>query len=127
MCSVACRLYTLRARRHERYGLWLLHAIAVPLGVLVFPLGYFLCFHPVGGSLVQFVYRNIIKRCCGHMTSLNFDGEPSMTLLRATAPMSNRISQPSTTFFYVPHSDQPSEGSHAAVSDTGYGSTSLLH
>ena len=30
MCSVACQLYTLRARRHELYGLWLLHAIAAP-------------------------------------------------------------------------------------------------
>ena len=127
MCSVACRLYTLRARRHELYGLWLLHAIAVPLGVLVFPLGYFLCFHPVGGSIVQFVYRNIIQKCCRHMTSLDFDGEQSLTLLRATAPASNRISQPSTTFFFASHSDQPSKGSHPAVSDTGYGSTSLSH
>jgi hypothetical protein len=102
-----------------------LHALAVPLGVLVFPLGYFLCFHPVG-TITQNVYRNIIRKCCRHMSSLNYNREQSVTLLRATAPVSNRISQPSFTYFFVPHSDQPSEGSHP-VSDTGYGSTSLIN
>ena len=127
MCSAACRLYTLKSRQHERYGLWLLHALAVPLGVLVFPLGYFLCFHPVG-TITRIIYRNIIHKCCKHMPSLNYDGEQSMTLLRATAPASNRISQPSSTFFFVPHSDQLSEESNTKpVGDTGYGSTSLSH
>ena len=126
-CSVACRVYTLMYRQHEQYGLWLLHALAVPLGVLVFPLGYFLCFHPVG-TTARVVYRKVIQKCCKHIPSLNYDGEQSMTLLRATAPASNRISQPSSTFFFVPHSDQLSEGSHVhPVSDTGYGSTSLSH
>ena len=31
MCGVARQVYTLKSRQHERYGLWLLHALAVPL------------------------------------------------------------------------------------------------
>ena len=65
MCSVACRIYTLKTRRHQLYGLWLTHALSVPIGVLVFPLGYFLCFHPVG-KIAQIVYKTMVRKCCKH-------------------------------------------------------------
>ena len=54
--------------------------------------------------------------------SLNHE-DPNMTLLHATAPISNRVSQPSSTYFIVLHPDQLSERSHP--DNTGYGSTSL--
>ena len=102
-CSIACRIYTLWSQRHELLGLWVTHALVVPLGALVFPLGYLLCFH----QIAQIVYRNIVRRCCTceYNTSVN-DEEQSRTLLRATAPTSSRISQPSSTFFIVPHPDE---------------------
>ena len=124
LCSVTCRLYTLESRRHQLYGLWLTHALSFPIGVLVFPLGYFLCFHPVG-KIARKVYKKVVVKCCRHTdnTSLNRAEVPSITgIYRATAPRSNRISQPSHTFFAVPHSDVLSE-KLPLVSDTGYGST----
>ena len=124
MCSAACRVYTLWSRQHKYYFLWLSHALAVPLGVLVFPLGYFLCFHPVG-KIAQILYRKITHKCCKHKMSFDYDEEQNTTL-HATAPRSNRISQPSSTFFFVPHPDELSERS-TRISDTGYGSTSQSH
>ena len=115
MCSVACRLYTLQTGRHQLYGLWLTHALSVPIGVLVFPIGYLLCFHPVG-RIAQIIYT-----FCRHRMLLNPDEGQNMTL-QSTAPRSNRISQPSHTFFFVQHSDVQSERT-PLISDTGYGST----
>ena len=105
LCSVVCRIYTLKTRRHQLYGLWLLHALSVPLGVLVFPLGYFLCFYPVG-TIAQTMYKKIARNWFKQSMSQNSDEEQSLTF-GATAPRSNRITQPSYTFFVVPH---PSEG-----------------
>ena len=119
LCSVACRLYTLQSHRHQLYGLWLTHALSFPIGVLVFPLGYFLCFHSVG-KIVQKVFKNLALKCRRHNTSLSRVEIPSITgIHRATAPRSDRISQPSNTFFVVPHSDVLSENS-PIMSDTGY-------
>ena len=125
MCSVACRLYTLQTGRHQLYGLWLTHALSVPIGVLVFPIGYLLCFHPVG-KIAQIIYKKFAHKFCKHKMLLNPDEGQSMTL-QATAPTSNRISQPSYTFFFVPHSDVLSEKSPLISDHTGYGSTSLSH
>ena len=63
MCSLTCRLYTLLHRRHQLYGLWLVHALAVPIGVLVFPLGYLLCFYPVR-RIAQNIYETVGFKCC---------------------------------------------------------------
>lgn len=120
MCSVACRLYTLRSRRHQLYGLWLTHALSVPIGVLVFPLGYFFCFHPVG-NIANKIYKKIAHRCCRHRPSPIHVETQSITR-KATAPRSDRISQPSYTYFDVPHPEVKSETS-PLISDTGYGST----
>ena len=125
MCSVACRIYTLKTRRHQLYGLWLTHALSVPIGVLVFPLGYFLCFHPVG-KIAQIIYKKMARKCCKHKVRFNTVEVQNVTT-HATAPKSNRITQPSYTFFDVPHpsgSTVSSEQSPLNIgSDTGYGST----
>ena len=124
LCSVACRVYTLKSRRHEQYGLWLAHALAFPIGALVFPLGYLLCFHPVG-QIVQKTFKKVAVKCCKswHNSSTPNRVEiPSITAVpRATVQKSDRISQPSTTFFDIPHSETESEDSpFMSLSDAGY-------
>ena len=108
MCSMTCRLYTLLIHQHKVYGLWLLHALAVPLGVIVFPLGYFLCFHPVG-NIARNIFRKIANNCCTQRVSFNPVEAQSITGIQVTAPNSNRISQPSSTYFFVPHSEVQTE------------------
>ena len=123
MCSVVCRVYTLRSRRQQQYGLWLAHALAFPIGVLIFPLGYFLCFHSIGQTLRSFFKKMALKcRRSRHSTSLNcVEVLPSITIAcQASVPKSDRISQPSYTFFEVLHSDTDSEESPFNKSDTGY-------
>ena len=121
LCSVACRIYTLKTRRHQIYGLWLLHALSVPLGVLVFPLGYFLCFNPVG-AIVQTVYKKIARKWVKRYLLLNPTEEQSLTF-RATAQTSDRMSQPSYTSYEVPHPSEVSRVSERSPekSITGYG------
>ena len=125
LCSVACRVYTLQSQRHARYGLWLAHALAFPVGVLVFPIGYFLCFHHVG-QIVRKGFKRLARKCLKHDTSLNCVAVPSITAARwATMPRSDCITQPSDTYFDVPHPDAKPEKS-ALVSDAGYyGSLSI--
>ena len=124
LCSVACRIYTLQSRRHQLYGLWLIHALSCPIGVLVFPLGYFLCFHQVVGKFAQKVYHTISFKCCRQSVSLNHVEVQSITgIRRASTPRSDRVSQPSHTYFVVPHSDVTSEDTVTSLkADTGYGS-----
>ena len=123
LCSVSCRVYTLRSRRQQLYGLWLTHALAFPIGVLVFPLGYFLCFHPIGQIIHKF-FKKMVRKCrrSRHNTSLNrAEVVASITIARrASVPKSDRISQPSYTYFDIPHSDTDSEESPFNTSDTGY-------
>ena len=121
LCSVACRVYTLQSRRHEHYGLWLAHALAFPVGMLVFPLGYFLCFHHVG-QIVQEGFKKLTHKCRRKNTSLNQVAVPSITAAGCTTmPRSDRITQPSDTYFDVPHSDMEAEAENSPlVSDTGY-------
>ena len=117
MCSMTCRLYTLLIHQHKVYGLWLLHALAVPLGVIVFPLGYFLCFHPVG-NIVRKIYRKIANKCCRQRMSFNPVEAQSVSGIQVTAPNSNRISQPSSTYFFVPHSEVQSETTPLITTDS---------
>ena len=126
LCSVACRGYTLQSQRHAWYGLWLAHALAFPVGALVFPLGYFLCFHHVG-QIVRKGFKKLACKCLKHDTSLNRVAVPSITAARwTTMPRSECITQPSDTYFIVPHSESEPEKS-ALASDTGYyGSISFM-
>jgi len=126
LCSVACRVHTLRSKRHEWYGLWLAHALAFPVGVLVFPIGYLLCFHHVG-QIVWKGFKRLARKCLKHDTSLNRVAVPSITAARwTTMPRSECITQPSDTYFAVPHSEAEPEKS-ALASDTGYyGSLSFM-
>ena len=114
LCSVACRLYTLESRQRRYYVLWLSHALAVPLGVLVFPLGYLVCFYPIRKMAKRF-YRSLIVKCFKRNTSISRVPDVREA---ATAPRSERISQPSETFFYVSHPDELTERT-PLLSDAG--------
>ena len=124
MCSLTCRLYTLLHRRHQLYGLWLVHALAVPIGVLVFPLGYLLCFYPVR-KIAQKIYEIVASKCYKHRRSVKHVEIQDITI-QSTYPKSDRISQPSETYFIMPHPDI-SENSLLNSADTGYGSTQVLN
>ena len=125
MCSMGCRIYTLETRRHQSFGLWLTHAFAFPLGVLVFPLGYFFCFHPVG-KIAKIIYKKIAWKYCKHSVTFNSVEALSVTAIMETAPASNRISQPSYTYFSVQHSEVESEKT-PLISDAGYSSTNSTY
>ena len=103
--SFACHIYMLNAHCHQMYGLWLLHELAVPLGVLVFPLGYLLCFHDLA-PIVHIVKEVACKGCKQNASQNSTESQRLTSTLPATVPGSNRITQPSYTFFVVPH---PSE------------------
>ena len=128
LCSVACRIYTLQSRRHERYGLWLAHALAFPIGVLVFPLGYFLCFHHVG-QVIRKGFKKVLLKCRKRKTSFDHVGVPSITAAHwATTPRSERITQPSHTYFDVQHSEaEPEKLDQPLVSDAGYYGSLSFH
>lgn len=117
MCSLGVRLYTLLSRRHQLYGLWLTHAFTIPTGTLIFPLGFLLGFYPVR-KIMQSAYERI--KCCKKKKNVNVLN----ITIHATAPKSNYITQPSSTFFNVPHpeSDVLSENT-PLNNDAGYGGT----
>ena len=123
MCNLSLRLYTLISRRDQLYGLWSAHAFTIPIGVLVFPLGYLICFYPVV-KVVLAVCKRISRVCFKPRVSSRQTEVPNLTKL-ATAPGSDRVSQPSDTFFVVPHPDALTETS-PLISDTGYGSSATF-
>ena len=87
----------------------------------MFPLGYFLCFHLVG-KIAQIVYKKMVQKCCKRKVRFN-PVEAQNVTTHATAPKSNRITQPSYTFFVVPHPSEAQSEQSPLISDTGYGST----
>ena len=124
MCNLTLRIYTLLSRRHQLYGFWMAHAFTIPFGVLVFPLGYLLCFYPVKQVLLK-PFRKITAKCCKRRMSAHQVEVPSITR-HTTAPRSDRVSQPSDTFFVVPHPDDFTETSPILASDTGYDSNNTF-
>ena len=108
MYGLSVRLYTFTSRRHL-YGLWFAHAFIIPIGILVFPLGYLICFYPVNKAAL-IVYKRIASACSKQNVPINPAKALDLTKY-ATAPESDRISQPSSTYFVIPHPDALSETS----------------
>ena len=111
MYNLSVRLYTLISRRHQHYGLWLADAFTIPIGVLVFPVGYLLCFYPVNK-----VYSKLMA-CLKHKQHVQI----MVPLEMATAPESSRVSLPSDTAYDMPHPDEPELSDHETsplVNDT---------
>ena len=112
------RAYTLLSRRHQIYGIWLADAFTLPIGVLIFPLGYIFCLYPIKDIFLR-VFKSIAHKCCLRNNDIMLQQHNDITI-NATAPESDRISQPSSTFFVVPHSDDfDDEKSPLLVKNTG--------
>ena len=105
MYNLSVRVYTFISRR-QLYGLWLAHAFIVPIGMLVFPLGYWICFYPVNKAAL-IVYKKI-NMCLKQNVSVNQAEALDLTKY-ATAPKSDRVTQPSFTYFVASHPDDLSE------------------
>ena len=106
MFHFSVRLYTLITRRHQQYGLWVTFALTGPAGELILPLGILLNFYPVR-KILHKIYERLIQLCCRYGTPANV--VESITKEATTAPKSDRITQPSTTYFDVPHPDSESD------------------
>ena len=104
MYGLSVRIYTFTSRRHL-YGLWSAHAFIVPIGTLVFPLGYWICFYPVNKAAL-IVYK--INTCLKQNVPVNQAEALDLTKY-ATAPESDRVTQPSFTYFVASHPDDLSE------------------
>ena len=74
----------------------------LPIGVLVFPVGYLLCFYPVNKVYSKLMACLKYKQCVQIMVPLEM----------ATAPESSYVSLPSDTVFIVPHPDEPELSDH---------------
>ena len=109
MYNLSVRIYTFISQR-QLYGLWSAHAFIIPIGILVFPLGYLICFHSVNKAVLV-VYKRIINACPKQSVSVTPEaGVPDLTKY-ATVPKSDRTSQPSYTYFVASHPDASTETS----------------
>ena len=101
------RLYTTLTGSQQHIVLWYMHAFVIPNGQLIFPFGCLACFYPVRKKLCGSIkkarhncwvwYKD--RLCCKAQ-----DGQPLQEgeTENSTAPESDRISPPSSTFFETP-------------------------
>ena len=120
LCDFTARAYTLSSQRQQLYSVWALDAFSIPVGLMVLPFGYLITFYPVKQSMVN-ILKKIAGKCCKHNKSSQhsqhqIDMHQSYSI--ATAPESDRVSQPSYTFFDVPHPDESLEQSRL-IGDVG--------
>ena len=122
--TLALRLYTLLTQQYQGYGLWIITALNSPIGALILPLGYLLCFYSIRKTVLMAGKRVTQTLCFKQKNNASVNEQGSVILSRyTTAPVSDRISQPSYTYFDVEHPDMSSEISSLNVGDTDYGST----
>ena len=103
--QLSVRLYTGLGKHQSHYAIWVTFAVVSPFRQLLFPVGCLLCFYPVKAMLVESFCRKLRKCCHKRSKSSYEDFENPYFTGRATVPESTRISQPSHTFFVVPHPD----------------------
>jgi hypothetical protein len=101
--NLSIQVYTVISRR-QLYGLWSAHAFIIPIGILVFPIGYLICFYPVTKAALT-VYKRIINACSKQNVSTVNPVEALDLTNYGTAPESDRVSQPSFTYFVAAHPD----------------------
>ena len=116
--NLSVRAYTLHSRHDKVYGIWLVDAFTIPIGVIIVPLGYVLCFYPVEDILLR-GFNSIAHKCCLR----NYDNVIQQRITKnATAPESDRITQPSCALFVVLYPDNfTDEKSLLFYQNTGYG------
>ena len=120
MCDFAIRAYTLFSQHQQLYSFWALDTFTIPIALMVLPFGYLIIFYPVKKSVVN-ILKKIAGKCCTHKKSSQYSQHQSdmhQSYSIATAPESDRVSQPSYTFFDVPHPDESLEQSRL-IGDVG--------
>ena len=75
---------------HPYYAVMVMEAVGVPMGTLIVPLGY----------LCSFYYQHFHRTCCTRATRRQYE---KLDAGKATCPASERITQPSNTFFDIPY------------------------
>ena len=123
--NISVRVYTLSSQRQQLlellYGFWVVDVFTIPIGIVIFPFGYLiLTFYPVKQSVVN-ILKKIAGKCCKYKKSSQHSQHQSdmhQSYSIATAPESDRVSQPSYTFFDVPHPDESLEQSRL-IGDVG--------
>ena len=116
--QLGVRLYTGLSKHQSYYAMWMTFSFVSPFRQLLFPVGCLVCFYPVKVMFMDSLCRKMWRTCCNRISSSNSSsyevvGNPNVTFARrATVPESTRISQPSYTYFIVPHPDLIGEASH---------------
>ena len=89
VCSLLYHLYDYiyYSRTHlPYYAVMVMQAVGVPIGIIIVPLG-FLC---------SFYYQHFHRTCCTRATQRQYE---KLDTGKAMCPASERISQPSNSFF----------------------------
>lgn len=107
--QLAVRLYTAISGSQQHIALWFMHAIIIPNGQLIFPVGYLICFYSVKKMLCESI-KKARHKCKEWYNTLTCTGYNRQVVLEQdteqfTAPESNRTSLPSYTFFEIPYTN----------------------
>ena len=111
MYSLTVRVYTLLSQRQQLYGFWMVDAFTIPIAIVVYPFGYLISFYPVKQSVAN-ILKKLTGKCYNKSSQQTQQVDMQQSYCVATAPESDRVSQPSDTFFVVPHPDESTEQSH---------------
>ena len=103
--QLGVRLYTGLSKLQSPYALWLTFSAISPIRQLLFPIGCIICFYSLKTILLE-CFRKMQRCCCKRQRGIYIEVDNPNFMERATIPQSTRISQPSSTFFIVPHPDE---------------------
>lgn len=107
--QLGVRLYTGLSKLQSPYALWLTFTAVSPIRQLLFPIGCIICFYPLKTMLLE-CFRKMQRCCCKRQSSSYVEVDDPHFMEHPTVPQSTRISQPSSTFFNVPHPDESTTG-----------------
>lgn len=82
-------------REDQSYAVWILHSIVPPICVLIIPFGF----------LGSFYFEYLKKKLCQARSSKRSRARAQYEQLDNTAPLSERRSSPSSTYFEVPYTN----------------------
>ena len=107
--QLAVRLYTALSGSQQHIFLWYIHALVIPTGQLIFPLGYLACFYSAKKMLCELFTnaRHQCKNCCKKWFCRAQNDEPILQedIEHSTVPESNRVSPCSYTYFEIPYTN----------------------
>ena len=114
--TLCIRIYTGKKDLYQHFYIWVLYAIAHPISLLVFPIGFLLCFYSIkafGWKCCSFCCH--LRTCALCFVSCNTELQTSQHVQQQPAaaqltqgtsvPESTRVSPLSSTFFHVPYTN----------------------